>query len=91
MCEWVKLRTQVLVRSREADVFLRMILHRTRSLCCHPIGMLFLAFQVPHPLPMQHNWMLKRTPVPIGGGEEPSVRVQTVDVQEWWERPSTMI
>ena len=43
-----------------------------RVLCCHPIGMLFLAF---HLLPIQHNWLLRRTLVPIvGGGEEPSVR-----------------
>ena len=78
-----------------ADVFLRMILHRTRSLCWHPIGMLSLAFQVPHLLPMQHNWMLnpgschrqrvhlpqrRRTQVPIVEGAESAVRVQTLDI-----------
>ena len=59
-----------------------------------------------HLLPMEHNWMLypgschcqrvhmpqrRRTQVPIVEGGESAVKVQTVDVQEWWERPSTMI
>ena len=70
---------------READALL-MILHRTRSLCWHVIGMLFLALVAL--LPMQHNWMFRGWPSNTIPGLQSAVRVQ---MEQVWEVPSTMI